>query len=262
MEGKRLPPLLNLSRLKAAAAKGTGPGIATGAPATWGEDATSSSCICARGATGATTTSGPSTTTLFDARRELAADLQRREARRAQARAEAADTEGEASVLAALRAVHRLLRDAGEKKRERARVFGNWSDAILFFRLLPAPVAGSNPDSKSAARPRSDSLFWHSRGAANERRHRRSLWDCLFRITNEPLLRGRPKAPKTSCGRKKRRLRFSVAPRLSCAHLDLLPLLFSSPSQKNTQPPPTRVPSPPPCRSRPRTRSVRRSLMF
>ena len=118
MEGKRLPPLLNLSRLKAAAAKGTGPGIATGAPATWGEDATSSSCICARGATGATTTSGPSTTTLFDARRELAADLQRREARRAQARAEAADTEGEASVLAALRAVHRLRRDAGEKKRE------------------------------------------------------------------------------------------------------------------------------------------------
>ena len=109
MEGKRLPPLLNLSRLKAtAAATGTGTtGIGAGAPAT-------------RGATTTTTTSGPSAaTTLFDAGRELAADLQRREARRAQARAEASDTEGEASVLAALRAVHRLLRDAGEKKRER-----------------------------------------------------------------------------------------------------------------------------------------------
>ena len=88
MEDKRPPPpLLNLSRLKAAATR-TG-----GAPAmTRGDNATtSSSAIGARGA--ATSSSSSTTTTHFDARRELAADLQRREAKRAQARAEAADQE-------------------------------------------------------------------------------------------------------------------------------------------------------------------------
>ena len=58
---------------------------------TRGDNATtSSSAIGARGA--ATSSSSSTTTTLFDARRELAADLQRREAKRAQARAEAAIT--------------------------------------------------------------------------------------------------------------------------------------------------------------------------
>lgn len=92
-------------------------------------------------------------TTLFDARRELAADLQRREARRAQARAEDADTEGEASVLAALRAVHRLLRDAGEldsREREKAARL-----SFFLVRFALAPVAGSHPDSGALLAP-----FW------------------------------------------------------------------------------------------------------
>lgn len=125
MEEKRPPPLLNLSRLKAAATR-TGTGTTGG---TRGDNATI-------GARGATTSSSSSATaaTLFDARRELAADLQRREAKRAQARAEAADTEGEASVLAALQAVHRLLRDAGEKE-GRERVLGIGRDVFRFSHL-------------------------------------------------------------------------------------------------------------------------------
>ena len=150
MEEKRPPPLLNLSLLKAAATRtGTGTGAT---PATRGDNATSS-VIGARGAM-TTTSSSSSTATLFDARRELAADLQRREAKRAQARAEAADTEGEASVLAALQAVHRLLRDAGEKEEGE---FGNRRRRD-FFRFYFAPVAGSNPDPKRRSRPFRDSL--------------------------------------------------------------------------------------------------------
>ena len=101
MAEHRPSPLLNLSRLKTAAATTrNGAGAPASLRASGGETLTTSSSI-------------------FDARVELAADLQRREARRAQARAEAADTEGEASVLAALRAVHRLLREAGEIERRR-----------------------------------------------------------------------------------------------------------------------------------------------
>ena len=118
---------------------------------TRGDNATtSSSAIGARGA--ATSSSSSTTTTLFDARRELAADLQRREAKRAQARAEAADTEGEASVLAALQAVHRLLRDAGEKE-GREREFGGIGEENAIFRFCFAPVAGSNPDPKAPLAP-------------------------------------------------------------------------------------------------------------
>lgn len=130
MEEKRPPPLLSFSRLKAAATR-TGTGTMGGAPATTrGDNAT----IGARGAMTASSSSSSTAATLFDARRELAADLQRREAKRAQARAEAADTEGEASVLAALQAVHRLLRDAGER-RKRELDIGRRTRFFFFFSI-------------------------------------------------------------------------------------------------------------------------------
>ena len=148
MEDKRPPPpLLNLSRLKAAATR-TG-----GAPAmTRGDNATtSSSAIGARGA--ATSSSSSTTTTLFDARRELAADLQRREAKRAQARAEAADTEGEASVLAALQAVHRLLRDAGEKEGRERESVGESERRTRFFDFASHLSPGAIRIRKRRSRP-------------------------------------------------------------------------------------------------------------
>ncbi len=121
-EKRPAPPLLSLSRLKAPAATRGG-----------GDNINSSSSSSIRVTT--TSSSSAATTTLFDARRELAADLQRREARRAQARAEALDTEGEAAVLAALRSVHRLLREAGEERR-RKRVAGiRERGAIRFSRF-------------------------------------------------------------------------------------------------------------------------------
>ena len=93
------------------------------------------------------------TTTLFDARRELAADLQRREAKRAQARAEAADTEGEASVLAALQAVHRLLRDAGEKEGRERESLGESERRTRFFDFASHLSPGAIRIRKRRSRP-------------------------------------------------------------------------------------------------------------
>lgn len=96
MAERKTPPL-NLSRLKMAGQRvAGGPGGGGGARSSNGIN------------------SQAMMPTLFDATAELAADLQRREARRAAARAEAAEVEGEASVLEALASVHRLLREAGE----------------------------------------------------------------------------------------------------------------------------------------------------
>lgn len=154
------PPLLSLSLLKAATRTGSRSDKST---------TTAITNISARGPRAPPSAS--SMPTLFDARRELAADLQRREARRAQARAEAADTEGETSVLAALRAVHRLLGEAGElESRERER---------RVFSIRSRTCRGKQSALGSAARALLEGFFQQLRRTVSERHHDSCLWDHL-----------------------------------------------------------------------------------